>query len=561
MIKKSFIYARVSTDEQAKGYSLQTQIEACSHYCVEKGYEIIDTFQDDYTGASMDRPGLNQLREAVNSHIADLVIVYDVDRLARKSVYQMLIEEELLHQGVSVEYVLGGYTDTDEGRLQKQIRSSIAEYEKAKILERSKRGKRGKAKSGYVIVSSRPPYGYQVKSEPHKAWLEIDEEEADIVRKVYHWYVYGNGTSEPLNMQAIAGLLTRLHIPTRGDKVQHVAKKRGFGEWTRGMVCHILTNLTYTGVWNYGRTQMVSHGEEYNHPASSKRGPGKQVARDPKDWIPVEVPAIIDRDLFECAVIRRQRNAEMAKRNKKHDYLLSGRLRCTKCGYSYVGRTRREKHRYYFCNGHQQVPVSCCDMPAFNGTILDDIVWSWVQNLLEDPRQIALGVSAMQEQSRQNNQSLYDRLELVVKQLKDQEEQYAKLLDLYLTGGFSREILIERKNRLEDNINALRREQVELQAHLNTLVITDEQFADIQVFCQEIHDGIETVDFATKRQILDLLDVRGTLAIENEEKVIYLKCLLKPQQKRLSVALTSPSSSIGEIRTNHCAFRPMVLSR
>ena len=133
----------------------------------------------------MDRPALNELRDLISRDHIKAVIVYDIDRVARKSVYQMLIEEEFRKSGVHIEYVIGQYDDSDEGRLQKQIRASIAEYEKAKILERSKRGKRGKAKSGYVLVGSRPPYGYCVRSEPHKAWLEVDEEEAAIVQMIF----------------------------------------------------------------------------------------------------------------------------------------------------------------------------------------------------------------------------------------------------------------------------------------------------------------------------------------------------------------------------------------
>jgi len=160
MSSRAAIYTRVSTDEQTRGYSLTTQLEACQRYAVEHGYSVAGIFQDDYTGASLDRPGLNSLRELIAQDSLDVVVVYDIDRLARKSVYQMLIEEEFKREGVSIEYVLGGYDDSDEGQLQKQIRASIAEYEKAKILERSKRGKRGKAKSGFVIVGARPPYGY-----------------------------------------------------------------------------------------------------------------------------------------------------------------------------------------------------------------------------------------------------------------------------------------------------------------------------------------------------------------------------------------------------------------
>ena len=198
MQRRCVIYSRVSTDEQVHGYSLQTQIDACRKYATERGYIVAGEFQDDYTGVSMDRPGLNEMREFIAKDSTSLVIVYDIDRLARKSVYQMLLEEELIRAGANVEYVLGQYADTYEWRLQKQIRASIAEYEKAKILERSKRGKRGMAQSGFVLVAARPPYGYRVKSEPHKAWLIIDKEEGKIVVLVYRWYVYGYGQRGPM---------------------------------------------------------------------------------------------------------------------------------------------------------------------------------------------------------------------------------------------------------------------------------------------------------------------------------------------------------------------------
>ena len=164
MNKQSIIYARVSTDEQTKGYSLQTQVEACKQYAVEKGYIVLRIFSEDYSGASLDRPELNNVRDFLAKEEVDVVIVYDVDRLARKSIYQALIEEEFLRDGAIIEYVIGQYDNSDEGRLQKQIRGSIAEYEKAKILERSKRGKRGKAMRGFVLVGSRPPYAYRVVS-------------------------------------------------------------------------------------------------------------------------------------------------------------------------------------------------------------------------------------------------------------------------------------------------------------------------------------------------------------------------------------------------------------
>lgn len=320
-----------------------------------------------------------------------MVVVYDIDRLARKAVYQMLIEEEFEALGLRVLYVLGQYADSDEGRLQKQIRAIIAEYEKAKIIERMKRGKRGKAKSGYVVVAARPPYGYKKISEPHKAWLEIDEEEAVVIRQIFEWYVYGDGDSVTMSMNEIAKRLTELKILTRGDKKAHVYKKHSRGVWAAVTVRKILKNETYAGVWHFGKTKMDKKLGSRNGPLPDKRGFGKQVPRAEEEWIAVEVPAIIDRDLFDLAQKRIRINIAQSPRNSKNKYLMKSRLRCTKCGYTYQGRTRG-KYQYYFCKGREQRPVSMCDMLPFTAKKLESVIWTWLKEFLQHPELIQISL-------------------------------------------------------------------------------------------------------------------------------------------------------------------------
>ncbi len=393
MTKQAAIYSRVSTDEQAKGYSLKTQIEAGQAYAKERGYIVAITFSDDYTGAAIDRPELNKLRDYIMRNPLDVVIVYDVDRLARKSAYQFLIEEEFKHAGVLIEFVMGQYEDTDEGRLQKQIKGVIAEYEKAKILERSKRGKRGKAKSGFVLTGARPPYGYTVKSEPHKAWLEIDQNEAVIVRMVYDWYLRGDENGAPMSANSIAVRLTKLGVLTRGDKQSHFAKKHGKGVWQRAMIIHILTNKTYTGVWHFGKTKMVDDGKQ--RVSKQKRGLGKQVARAQEEWIPVNVPAIIDHESFALVQERKKYNKRVLCGHTDHEYLMKGRLSCSKCGYSMRGHTIRSKHQYYYCKGKEQI-VKLCDMPSVRGDWVNAIVWEWVKLIIENPDNLRIGLDNIQ---------------------------------------------------------------------------------------------------------------------------------------------------------------------
>jgi site-specific DNA recombinase len=557
MSRRAAIYARVSTDEQARGYSLQTQLEAGRKYAAERGYTVAAEFQDDYTGESLDRPGLNELRAFVTADSVGVVIVYDVDRLARKSIYQMLIEEELRRAGAVVEYVNGQYADNDEGRLQKQIRGAIAEYEKAKIIERSKRGKRGKAQSGYVVTGARSPYGYSVRSEPRKAWLEANEEEAAIVRMIYQWYLQGDGQRGPMSINAIATRLTEMHIPTRGDTMRHVAKRRGRGAWSPAIVQRILSNETYTGVWHFGKTRMMSEEELRaagdaeramrlrNRPQASKRKnlskislSKVQVRRPRAEWIPVSVPAIIAAETFEAAKERRHTNAETARRNRKRDYLLSGRLKCARCGYTYVGRTRRETNVYYYCKGREQKPVSLCDMPNIRGDWAEAVIWEWLKGVMQHPDQLARGLRAEKAESDQKYNALRARLALIQTQLADVEAEQAELLNMYLSRKFKPALLDQRKAELDRAAADLERERAEIADFLEAEALTEAQITAIESDVAEIRDGLELVTRGDIRRYFDLLRVRGTIALENGERVIYASCRFGKQ--RLSLAPTSP---------------------
>ena len=542
MSKKVALYARVSTDEQAKGFSLSTQLEACREYALGQGYTVEAEFAEDYTGTVLDRPELNKLRELLDEVNINAVIVYDVDRLARKAVYQILLEEELNNRNITIEYVLGQYEDNEEGRLQKQIRASIAEYEKAKIIERLRRGKKGKAKSGYVIVSARPPFGYEKKSEPHKAWLVIDEEESKIVKLIFHWFLNGDGENGPYSMNAIARKITSLGIPTRGDKVKHVAKKRGKAVWQPATIRKILGNETYAGFWNFGKTKMVNDKKNYNRPHKDKRGAGKQVANERENWIEVEVPAIIDP--FDFARVQEQIriNNELSPKYAKYKYLMGQRLKCAKCGYSYVGRTRKSSLRlnqYYYCKGRDQTPVSLCDMSTFRADDVNQAVWIWLSELLQIPGNIADGLHKMQEEIKRSNFAIFERLALIDGQLNKTEEKHARLLDLYLEGDFPLEVLNQRKDELKKSIIDLKREQTELNAYTETVILTEEGIAEIESFCESARSGLDHATFEVKRKLIELLDVRGKLAIENEEKVIYISCKLLTEPQRRSLVQTS----------------------
>jgi site-specific DNA recombinase len=205
------IYARVSTAEQAEsGFSLPTQLDQCQRYAASCGYEVPAeyVFSEDITGASLRRPQLQAVLTLVRERRIAALVVYDLDRLSRKLAHQVLISEELERAGVTLYVVTMPNLDrSPEGRLLQNVRSTIAEFEKEKILERTRRGLYGRAKAGKP--AGRLPLGYRSVN----GTVHIDPEEAALVRRIYDLLVNGQRS-----LNAIAKVLTAECIPTYNDR-------------------------------------------------------------------------------------------------------------------------------------------------------------------------------------------------------------------------------------------------------------------------------------------------------------------------------------------------------
>ena len=181
---KAAVYARVSTDQQAeKGYSLETQIEACKARAGEKGALQIEEFVDDgYSGEYIERPALDELRARAGRGEFQIAVFYDLDRLARKSVTALVVAQELERARVEIVFVRDSFENNAEGRMFFQMRSAIAEFEREKIKERTLRGKKGKARKGLIISNARP-LGYRFNA--RDSMYEIDAGQAELVRHAF----------------------------------------------------------------------------------------------------------------------------------------------------------------------------------------------------------------------------------------------------------------------------------------------------------------------------------------------------------------------------------------
>src|SRR5215469_1321483 len=292
------IYARVSSARQREEQTIASQTAALVEYAASAGLEVGSgwVFEDDgHSGATLVRPGLERLRDVVAEVGIDVVLCYSPDRLARKYVYQMLLIEEFARLGTEVRFLKGRKAETPEDALLIQFQGMIAEYERAQIAERTRRGKLHRARGGSVNVLSGAPYGYRYvrKSEVSEARYEIVEPEASVVREVFRLYV-----EEMVSIGEVARILTRRGIPTATGKAV----------WDRSTIWGFLRNPAYAGRASFGKAGRVDV-----RPALTRRVrlAGRRMSQHPAhrdrpcdEWIDVPVPALAVESLTLGVILR-----------------------------------------------------------------------------------------------------------------------------------------------------------------------------------------------------------------------------------------------------------------
>jgi len=244
---RAAIYVRVSTQRQAQAQTIDQQIARLRAHIEEQGWDLASehVFVDDgYSGAKLNRPGLDSLRDQAALAEFDVVLITEPDRLARNYVHQMLVIEELEKRGIGVEFLDRPMSDDPHDRLLLQIRGAVAEYERTLITDRMRRGRLMKYRAGKLLPWGRPPYGYRVNPDHPRDpdGVRLDEAEAAVVAQMFEWYL------EPgVNLYRVARRLTDLGLPTPAGK----------SRWSISTVRSILTNEVYTGVAYAQRLQVV----------------------------------------------------------------------------------------------------------------------------------------------------------------------------------------------------------------------------------------------------------------------------------------------------------------
>jgi site-specific DNA recombinase len=382
------IYARVSSARQKKDETIASQTVALRAHAEQLGLEVPQewVFEDEgHSGATLIRPALERLRDLVAGVGIDVVLCYSPDRLARKFAYQALLIEEFTRVGTRVEFIKGPRGDSPEDQLLVQFQGMFAEYEKAQILERYRRGKAHRAKTGSINVLSGAPFGYRyVRKNTHAgATYEIVEHEATLVAELFRRYA-----DEGASLAELTRWLTEQQVPTRTGKHR----------WDRSVIWGMLRNPAYAGRAVFGKTMVVPESPGLNRIArlqgrSTPRA-SKTVDRPREDWTEIAVPAIVSEDTFERVAQRLADNKRFASRNSTVPSLLQGLTACSSCGYGYYRtstRTTNKKIYYYRCLGSDDYRYEggrVCGNKPVRADYLDQVVWDHITGMLADPHLI-----------------------------------------------------------------------------------------------------------------------------------------------------------------------------
>ncbi len=487
------IYARVSSDRQEREETVQSQLSELQARVREDGlvnwHELID---EGYGRDNLVRPGLDSLRDLVAQGGLDRVYVQAPDRLASGAKLVILVEEFQKH-GVEVVFLKGSVEDTPEGKLLLHMQGAIAEYERTKIAERTRRGKLYWARQG-AMVGGHAPYGYRFvrRTDSERARLEVDESKAAVVRAMFRWMV-----EDQMSTRAMARRLTERGTPTA----------RGAAQWQPMAVDRMLRNTVYRGIFFYQRAESAEPSRRLtSDPYKQRRKTGRK-ARPQGDWISIPVPAIVDEATWEAVQAQLQRNAQHASRNNtRHQYLLRGLVRCPRCGGAYCGFTRGGSSGYRCLRAHSgnSSTGARCTPGAVPAEPVEDAVWTAIAEALRNPDLLLQEYERRMEQAATPEGLDADRKRTAVA-LRRTHAHEDRITEAYVAEAMDLE-------RYKGEMEKLRQQRTELERDAGEIDRREKQqhesrsaVDDLGRFCRQISQGLDAMTFEERQQLLRLV--------------------------------------------------------
>ena len=503
-MRMAAIYARVSSERQREENTIASQTASLIEFAKSNNLEVPEEWvceDEGYSGATLERPGLERVRDLAAEGQIQVMLAYSPDRLSRKYAYQILLIEEFARHGVETVFVKSPQGDSAEDQLLVQFQGMIAEYERAQILERSRRGKRHRAQSGEVSVLSNAPYGYRYirKTDEAPAAYVVDEGEARVVRRVYEMY-----TVEGRSIGEITRRINAEGIPTR----------KASARWERSTVWAVLRNSTYRGAACFGKTRIsartrVMRPQRRRGVTTPSTTAGHERPRE--EWIEIPVPALVTEESFARAQELLQQNKIRSRRRTIAPSVVQGLVSCAKCGYAFSRtstQTSARKIHYYKCIGSdswRKLGGPVCDNGRFvRQELLDQIVWAEVIRLLEEPALIQqeldrrLVAARASDPTRKREQSLQRELTHVGKGIE-------RLLNAYQEELLSIEQLRERMPVLRQRQQTLRAELQAIADQTNDRAAFLRLAETLTAFLARLRSAAETLSVIERQRIVRLL--------------------------------------------------------
>src|SRR2546430_3190105 len=418
----------------------------------------------------------------------------------------------------------------------RSFQGMIAEYERAQIAERCRRGKKHMAQQGGVNVLSGAPFGYRYvrKSDTSAAFYEVIEAEAKVVRMVFEIY-----TQQRLSINAIARLLNQRGTATRTGK----------GRWERSTVWGMLRNPAYRGAACYGKTEQRLRQRVTRPLRQRKAMPSRDVGgheRPRAEWIEVPVPALVSEEMFALAQEQLEKNKRHSPRRTVEPTLLQGMLVCEQCGYALYRtstQTSKQKLNYYRCiglDGYRRLNGPVCTNPSIRQEYLDQFVWSEIIRLLDDPDLIQTEIDRRRE-AAQKADPVRKREEELRREQARVEKSSERLVTAYQEGLLTLAQLRQRMPALQKQTQAV---ESELQS-LKMAAVDEARYLQLAEslagFRSKLRVRAEVLDIAVRQQILRLL-VKEVLV--GSDTITLRHSIPLPQSGPVSNGSPAPSSGI-----------------
>jgi site-specific DNA recombinase len=490
------LYCRVSTDEQKEGHTIDSQVRALELFAQTHGYRIVETYTDQgWSGALLNRPALDQLRDAAVNHCFEAVLVHDVDRLSRDLMNLAVIKRDLERNAVRLIFRNLPTDDSPMSHFMVNILGSYAELERIMLGDRFRRGKRFKAEERKLVVGNKPPYGYNYvkkdKEARREGYYALNQDEAEVVRLIYRWV-----DDEQLSERAVTRRLIELKMAARHTR------------WSKATVHRILTDEIYTGVTYYNKTCRIEPtrkgriGHYQKTPKTSRR------RRPRSEWIAIPLPPdlqMIERDQFERVQKQLARNGAFSPRNIKYFYLLRQVRRvCAACGASFTGCPSSGR-TFYRCSNYYALPDRpACKAKWIGAQRVESAIWTELRKLLQNPVLILGNLEKLQQKRRVQRAAAEDACAEARQRLKSLEQEEDRLIGIYRRGlinvrQFEREVKQVRAAR-EVAEQALPTAPQEQEGALPA-----DRGRELTEYCRLVVERFDTLTPAERQQLLGYL--------------------------------------------------------